>query len=138
MNPERPLSEYGRQQSESLGRFMAANGVRVNAVWHSSLLRAKQTATQIALAIDAQELLEQRDDLSPMDSINSVESSIRDYNQNLMIVGHLPFMGNLFSHLLTGEKNASLAQFSTACAASLIYSRGACSLVWFVGPEQLG
>jgi len=34
--------------------------------------------------------------------------------ENIMIVGHLPFLGKLTSYLVTGDEDGSVVQFPTA------------------------
>ena len=44
-DPKRPLSAEGREQAKSVARFLKRQQlVLVNEVWHSTKLRAKQTA----------------------------------------------------------------------------------------------
>jgi broad specificity phosphatase PhoE len=43
-----PLNESGMSQARRLGAYLAANGTRIDAIYSSDLLRAKQTAQAIA------------------------------------------------------------------------------------------
>jgi phosphohistidine phosphatase len=56
--------------------------------------------------------------------------------QNLMIVGHLPFLGHLASYLLCGDERASLVDFQNAGIVRLDrHDDGRWSLRWAI-PAQ--
>ncbi|MGD8931441.1 MAG: histidine phosphatase family protein, partial [Chromatiales bacterium] len=47
-DPERPLTQQGRQDVDRLGQFLRQAGVRVVRVIHSGKLRARQSAETLA------------------------------------------------------------------------------------------
>ncbi len=60
-----------------------------------------------------------------------------------MVVGHLPFMGRLVSHLVAGSEKANVAAFQPGTVACLERAGGdedggGWALAWMVRPELLG
>ena len=52
-----------------------------------------------------------------------------------MVVGHLPFMGRLVAHLVTGNAQASLVMFRPGAVACLERdSNGDWQLLWLLRP----
>ena len=47
-NPERPLTAKGRKNVTKTAKFLKKKGIRVRKIFHSTKLRAKQTAQIIA------------------------------------------------------------------------------------------
>ena len=48
LDPKRPLTSSGREEVQRIGRLAAAKNVKVSAIFHSGILRAKQTAEILA------------------------------------------------------------------------------------------
>jgi len=55
-----------------------------------------------------------------------------------MVVGHMPFMANLVSYLITGDADADVCYFETAAAACLEDTDDGWVLQWMAGPKLLG
>ena len=104
-DPEKSLSQEGKEQTQKIAEFLKTKSVKVDAIWHSPKLRAIQTAQIISKSIFCPEIQE-RDDLNPLDSVEKFPEEIQSLNKDFMIVGHLPFLQKLASLLLSGsEKN---------------------------------
>jgi phosphohistidine phosphatase len=50
VNPERPLSERGREDVRRLAEFLGGTGIQVRRVYHSGKLRARQTAELLGIS----------------------------------------------------------------------------------------
>ena len=95
LDPERPLSAAGRRTVEAVARLLAGAGARVAHVVHSGKLRAQQTAELLATALAAGRVPEVIAGLSPNDPVEPTARTIADWTSEVMLVGHLPFMGRL-------------------------------------------
>ena len=138
VDPARPLSEAGRQEVRRLGKFLDAAGVRVLRVVHSGKLRAEQTAELVAAAVAPGIPLEADERLAPNGSVEPWAREALEWNQDTLIVGHLPFVGRLTGLLLTGREGSGIATFHSASTACLERSVGGqWSLAWMLGPELL-
>ena len=114
LDPERPLTEEGRANSQKAASFLKAAGVRVDEIRHSARTRALQTAEIFAALLAPRGALRQTD---PLDQ-EAPEESIRDLLErtaaNVMIVDHLPALPKLAALLLTGQAEHELVQFRNA------------------------
>ncbi|CEG56089.1 phosphohistidine phosphatase SixA [Legionella fallonii] len=102
--PEQPLSNEGMQQIENLRQFISFLNLEVHHLWHSGKLRAKQTAEILSSSLMFGGMIEAHEGLAPMDAVEPIEKILEQLNQNIMLVGHMPFMGNLVTKLLTNTK----------------------------------
>ncbi len=108
-DPQRPLTAEGRQAVAKVAGFFK-NYFRIPTAWHSSKLRAKQTA-EIFKDCRVVQLLKEKEDIQPLDPPGelAVELSYRD--EDLLIVGHLPFLQKLVSLLLTRSEQYEMIDF---------------------------
>ncbi|HNS32564.1 MAG TPA: phosphohistidine phosphatase SixA [bacterium] len=114
INPLRPLSDSGIADVKKIAGFLKQSGVSVNTVLHSSKKRAEETARLIAETLNPQCILMQQQGLEPNDAIDTIMGEILGAEDNLMIVGHLPFLRDLEEKLLAGSKNKDLPAFKPA------------------------
>lgn len=139
MNPERPLTEKGRREALKVARFIQPLRLRVSAVWHSGKLRARQTAEILATAVASEKGVLERPGLAPMDPIEGVREEIVSAEEDLMVVGHMPFLGKLASALLVGNEGLEVVAFREV---SLLCLEGGqeqgFTIAWMVTPQVLG
>lgn len=136
---ERPLTEEGREDARRVAKALGAAGVRVDRVWHSGKLRARETADLLAGAVGAGAELEERPDLRPLADPFDVLEAVREEEGSLLLVGHLPHVERLVSVLLTGEEKAEVVDVAPGGVLRLVSSDGhAWRLTWYVTPELLG
>lgn len=132
----RPLSSAGRSEVEHMASHLASiRSLRDPVViQHSGKLRALQTADIIAISIGAASAPEAARGLAPGDALEPALDMISTTEGNLMLVGHLPHIGRLAAHLLTGDPDRPLLYFKTATVACLVGERGQWSLEWMLSP----
>jgi len=137
-DPERHLSVRGRDQVRKVADFLKPLGLRVGGIWHSTKTRAGETAAILSGTVDAAEGLVERDDLAPNADIHSVRRDIDRADEDLVVVGHLPFLDHLASRLLVGNDAAETLKFTEGAVACL--DGGASSgrrLLWMITPDLL-
>ncbi len=139
-NPLRPLSNMGRETILRMGDFLVSQGSKIDVVWHSPKLRAKETAEILStcLKLDTNSLCEYKE-LEPEEPVKKTVKLIQNAKeQNIMIVGHLPHLSRLGGLLLTGDENQELIAFEKGSIACLDYQdTGVCALRWFIIPSLL-
>ncbi len=113
INPDRPLTEKGKADSQKTAAFLKKAGIAVNSIWHSTKTRAVETASIFARDLSV-ERVEQKDGLAPNDPVDNVFSSIANMEDDTMVVGHLPFLQKLASLSLTGSESNGIVRFSMA------------------------
>ena len=134
----RPLSNLGRQQVAALADFLREAEVRVQRVYHSGKLRAQQTAEMLATVVLPGGMIEQMDGLLPNDNPLAMAAQAEAWGDDVMLVGHNPYMEHLTARLTTGKVNHLVAYFETATAACFQYTGGGrWAIVWVIPPEVL-
>lgn len=111
VDPERPLTERGRADMERLAGFLAQSGVRVERVLHSGKLRAQQSAECLAAVIAPGVELETSDLINPNDDPKAFDWQSGSWDRDTLVVGHLPFMARLVSHLLLGTEGQPITAY---------------------------
>ena len=139
VNPERPLSEIGKQDVTKLGKFLKNTALTVRHIWHSDKLRAKQTAELISDFICSGDAVKQQNGLAPMDDVDFVKDQIIHFQEDIMLVSHLPFLDRMAASLLFDRNELVFLQFKTASMVCL--ERGNSPrdwyLKWFISPQIL-
>ncbi|MFI4938231.1 MAG: phosphohistidine phosphatase SixA [Candidatus Berkiellales bacterium] len=119
IDPSRPLSEKGKIEIQSVARSIAPFNIKVKYLFHSGKLRAAQTAQILSTVISTQEPIQERKGLDPLDPVSAFVEELQFYQDDIMLVGHLPFMGLLVSSLIVNDENSPLVAFSTGCIVCL-------------------
>ncbi len=133
-NPESPSQRRwtgggvsDRGDSEKLG-------IEVTEIRHSDKLRAMQTAEEIGRALETKCHLSTG--LGPKDDVQPLVSELISYRDNLMIVGHLPFVSRLALLLVCGDANQAVVEFKMAGIVRLDRRKdGSWALIWNIPPE---
>jgi len=140
IDPERRLTENGARAVQRVADFLrTSGGLHVDAIWHSGKARAQQTAELLGPATRAGEgALMQHDGLAPKDAVEPIKRELEQGNSNVMIVGHLPFLGRLAALLLTGNADNEVVAFQLSCVVSLNRDdAGRWKLEWMIVPKLL-
>jgi phosphohistidine phosphatase len=119
VDPARPLSETGRSDVAKVARFLAASGVRVGQMLHSGKLRAEQTAELLAAKLAPGHTPVARAGLNPKDPTDDIAHEVGVWHQDVMLVGHLPFMAKLASRLVTGGEDVPVVAFQPGAIVCL-------------------
>ena len=135
LDPERPLSAAGRREVEAVGRLLAGAGARAAHVVHSGKLRAQQTAELLATAVAPGTVPQVMAGLSPNDSIEPTVRTIAGWTSDVMLIGHLPFIGKIVARLVAGDEHKSVAAFVPGTVVCLERDEANhWTIVWMVRP----
>jgi phosphohistidine phosphatase len=138
IDPDRPLSEQGREDVRRLADFLANAGIQFGRVLHSGKTRAEQTAAILAEALLSTGEPRAHAGLGPKDPLEKVSPEIAFWSVDTLIVGHLPYLGRLASLLLASDPDRPLLAFQPSTMACLEKAAdGSCTLAWMVRPELL-
>lgn len=138
VDPERSLSAKGLQDVTKVAAFLRKLGLRVAAIRHSGKTRAAQTAEFLASVVAGDSGVIRTSGLSPNDPVGPLVEEIKGSADDLMVVGHLPFLGKLASALTTGSESASIVAFQQGGVVCLERDEGATWRVrWMIVPEIL-
>jgi len=134
-NPERPLSDLGRRQIESIADQLRSRGERVDEVLHSDLLRAKETAEMLAAVVAPSSVPKNQPGLNPNDDPIPLAVEIADRGCASLLVGHLPFMHLLSGFLVSGRLERGGIEFLPGTVACFERSGERWKLAWRMDPE---
>ncbi len=141
VDPDRPLSERGRADVGRLAGFLERAGVRAARVIHSGKARARQTADLLARAMAPAGVGEVHAGLGPNDPPDAFAAEARAWSDDVVVVGHLPFMGKLAARLVTGRDEVDAVAFQPGAMVCLERAEGAegaaWTIAWMLCPELL-
>jgi len=138
-DPERPLTDKGAADVRRVAAFVEPLHLRVRAIWQSGKTRARQTAEAFAAVVKAGEGVVRHDGMGPKDDVVPVADEIVRGGEDLVLVGHLPFLGKLAGRLLVGDESRQPVAFQYGGVVCLEQAAdGAWQVRWMLTPEALG
>lgn len=129
-DPEKGLSPEGFADVRRIADVAAMYGVRPAVIRHSGKKRARQTAEIFAeTLLGKNSKTEPISGIDPLDNVSAVANSLKT-SDNLMLVGHLPFMERLVGFLVTGSAERLVFKFQNGGIVCL--DRDPDSEWWFI------
>ena len=110
VDPDQSLSEEGISEVERIANTARRQGICVSRINHSGKKRAQQTADIFASSLNPENGVQERNGLKPLDDVTAIADKINS-KDNIMLVGHLPFMERLASYLITGSTDKTVFKF---------------------------
>jgi phosphohistidine phosphatase len=140
---DRPLTAKGEARLREAARAMKELGLSSDLILSSPYLRAKQTAEIIAKSLKLKRRLTFSDELTPDGSPSVLIqqlNKLKPVPENVLLVGHEPYLSRFISRLTTGNTGAALdLKKGGLCkleVESLHY--GCCAkLMWLLTPDQM-
>lgn len=132
--PGRPLSGHGRRAVEKLANAVVTRGISISEIFHSDKLRAKETAEILAQFISPERGIREMKGLSPRDDPTVARVEVEVAQEPLMLVGHLPHLGQLASMLVTGNTGQEIVDFPPAGIVCLARKQGVWEVRWTMSP----
>ena len=129
IDPDCPLTDDGRATVERIARDAAGHNIEVSLIKHSGKTRARQTAEIMAYFLKPPGGVQEGSGLNPLDDVALAVKGMSGA-ENIMLVGHLPFMERLVSYLITGSMNRSVVKFQNGGIVRL--DRAPETGFWFV------
>jgi phosphohistidine phosphatase len=108
-DPERSLTIRGEEETRKVSDAAKRLSLRPSGIYHSGKKRAEQTAGIVAEALDLSAQPSQG--LNPNDDVRPWAERISGEAEDLMIVGHLPFLEKLASFFVSGDEGAKAVTF---------------------------
>jgi phosphohistidine phosphatase len=139
----RPLTLKGEDRVRGICEAMKALELSFDHLLASPYRRASQTAEIVAAELSLKKTLEFRDELTPEGDPKALIkylSKLEPTPENVMLVGHEPYLSSFISQLISGEaaaidmKKGGLAKLEVE--APLRYAPCA-KLAWLLTPKQM-
>jgi phosphohistidine phosphatase len=138
VDPQRPLTDEGRQDVKKVAAFIKPLNVNVDFLWHSGKTRAAQTAEALAQVVEVKTQITAREGLAPNGDVATLKDELVSSGHDVMIVGHLPFLSKMAALLLAGNESAGTVAFQQGGMIYLEQSaEGQWHINWMVIPELL-
>jgi phosphohistidine phosphatase len=112
-DPDQGLSKEGIAETKRMANLAKDQGVAVSQIRHSVKTRARRTAEIFAEALNPREGVREVSGIKAMDDVAEYAANI-DPDENVMLVGHLPFMERLTSFLITGSIDQTVFKFQNS------------------------
>ena len=113
VDPDQGLSEEGVTETERIAKVAKDYGVNVKTIKHSVKTRARHTAEIFAAALKPDGDIQEITGIKPMDDVSAAAEKINP-EDDVMLVGHLPFMERMTSHLITGSIEKPVFKFQNS------------------------
>lgn len=137
-NTLRPLSEKGKLDVQRTSDFLKNAKIKIEAVFSSRKTRAIETAEIFAAELMPTVKVEQIDGISPNDSAVKFLENIEFDSNDIMLVGHLPFLAHLTSLLLNQNENTVNILYKTSAVVCLEQKgAGGWKLIFSINPELI-
>jgi phosphohistidine phosphatase len=136
----RALSKKGRDQAKAMGEFLRQRELFApTELWHSPLVRARETAELLADKAKLGARLVETGGLLPEDNPARIALRLeRSDIDSLALVGHEPYMSALASLLVTGDAEPPRFAFRKCAVLALEGIAQHWSVQWFVNPDLVG
>lgn len=135
-NAERPLSPLGRQQAAHAARTIVEHDTAISRIFHSGILRARQTAEIIVQALKPTPVIESHSGLLPEDDPAIVAAELDGLDHSIALVGHLPYMRRLAGLLIYGDPERVAVDFLPATVLCCSRFRERWKISWISAPGE--
>jgi phosphohistidine phosphatase len=134
-DPQKGLSEKGHADTVRMAEVVKAYKIPVSKIVHSGKKRAEQTAVIFNETLGVKNPCERIEGINPLDDVTVFAGRI-DPQSNEMVVGHLPFMERLVSHLTTGTLDLRVYKFQNSGIVCLENEEDNWFIKWALNPNM--
>jgi phosphohistidine phosphatase len=135
-DPSRSLTAKGMHDVKKVASFASQCNLKIHMIFHSSKLRAKQTAEALSQHLNPAKGVSEVDGLAPLDDPAIWAQRLKDIPEDVILVGHLPHLDKLASLLLCGDKDKNIISYKMAGIVCLERTdTESYALQWMVTPE---
>ena len=110
VDPDPGLSQKGQAEVQRIADVAKGYEVTLDRIIHSGKKRALETAEIFAMALGPARGVHQADGLKPLDDVAAFYAGL-DSEEDVMLVGHLPFMSRLAGWLVNGNPDMPVFAF---------------------------
>ena len=137
VDPDRSLINVGHAEVGQLADLLAGH-MNISRVIHSGKTRAKQTAEIFTAIIAGEFPVEATSGIGPMDSVEDFVNKLMRWNEDILVVSHLPFIAKLVSLLVTGSADKGVVSYTPGSIVFLeTMDDWQFQVQWMVRPELL-
>ena len=104
------LSEKGIADVKRIAEVARQYGIKVSGILHSGKTRARQTAQIYASFLGVKNEIKEIEGIKPLDDVKKFAEQF-EVSENIMLIGHLPFMEKLTAYLVVGSDEKPIFKF---------------------------
>lgn len=135
----RPLSPKGRRQVKQLADFLHRAGVFDPVeIWHSSLVRAGQTAELLVRRLKVRPPLRSVEELAPGTNPRRLMRALARTKVSVALVGHEPHLSAFASLLITGRMGPPVFVLKKCSVLALEQQGRRWAVRWQLSPDLFG
>lgn len=112
-DPDQGLSKDGIAETKALAELSVENNVQIVRIIHSGKKRALQTAEIFLQALEPEAGISKGAGLAPLDDVSEFAATLTN-EENIMVVGHLPFLERLVSFLVVRATEKPVVKFQNS------------------------
>ncbi len=116
---QRPLADNGKLEAEQMSQFFIEHDIEIAHIMHSEKLRSIQTAQCFLGKLGVSRGATELPALARENSIPELVSSINSWQEDTLLVGHLPYIAQLVGELVANQQDSLLVNFSPATVVCL-------------------
>ncbi len=132
----RTLSSKGRSQLARLADFLSQGGdFTPDEIWHSPLVRARETAMVLAGALKLTQPLRETPGLLSDADPHVIATALIESERSIAVIGHEPHLGALASLLITGKMSRPVVVMNTSAALAVDGGGSFWQVRWHLVPE---
>ena len=141
---ERPLTSEGKSKLRQIAAAMEELRLDFDIILSSPFKRARQTAEIVAEELKIEDTLEFSDSLTPQGKLSDLVEHVKRLKplpENIMLVGHEPYLSELISLLVCGSNNSVVVLKKGGFAKLTVTTLGVgrcAQLEWLLTPKQMG
>jgi len=130
----RPLTKKGKRVTKDVARGMMDRGIEIDIILTSPFTRARQTAEIVAKVFKIHDRIIESDVLIPGSPyVNCIDVLEKEASgkDNILIIGHEPYLSGLIAYLISGFKHANI-DLKKAGLCHLVFDelrRGKCAMM---------
>ena len=113
IDPDQGLSIEGIDEVERIATVAKEYSIKISKINHSTKTRARQTAKIFASALKPPGGIHEKSGLKPLDDVTAIADNIES-KDNIMFIGHLPFMERLTAYLITDSVEKVVFKFQNS------------------------
>ena len=113
VDPDQGLSKEGIAEVKRIAAVSKNYSISVSQINYSTKTRARQTAEIFASALQPPGGIHEKSGLKPLDDVIAIADNIES-KDNVMLIGHLPFMERLTAYLITGSMEKNVFKFQNS------------------------
>lgn len=113
IDPEKVLTNTGKADTKRIAQVAKGYKIKVASIVHSGKTRAKQTAAIYRDILSSESEIKEVAHINPLDDVRLFASDLHP-KDDLMVVGHLPYLQRLVSFLTTGSDDILVYRFQNS------------------------